>query len=205
MKADIKICGLRRKEDAKYVNEFEEIKYVGFVFAKSKRQIDIQTALEIKENLRSDIKCVGVFTDMDIEKVNDIADKSKIDIIQLHSDETVEMCQKANKKVWKYIAAKDEEELKKADVFAKYCDGILFDTYKKGIYGGTGETFDWDKIKDRGKNYFTILAGGIGEENILQAYEKIQPDVIDISSSVETDGYKDYEKIKSLIRRIRNE
>ncbi|MBR1445310.1 MAG: phosphoribosylanthranilate isomerase, partial [Firmicutes bacterium] len=195
----------RIKEDANYVNEFEEIKYVGFVFAKSKRQIDIKTALEIKAKLREDIKCVGVFTDTDIETINDISNRAKLDIIQLHSDETVEMCKKANRKVWKYIAVKDEEELKKADIFAKCCDGILFDTYKKGIYGGTGETFDWDKIKERGKKYFTVLAGGIGEENIIEAFEKVKPNVIDISSSVETDGYKDYEKIKRLIRRIRNE
>lgn len=71
----IKICGLRRAEDALMINEFEEIKYAGLVFAKSKRQISVDEAVKIKRNLRSDIKVVGVFADQNINEVSDIIKK----------------------------------------------------------------------------------------------------------------------------------
>jgi phosphoribosylanthranilate isomerase len=134
----IKICGLRRTEDAEYVNEFEEIKYVGFVFAKSKRQIDIQTAKAIKKRLRPDIKTVGVFADQSIEDIRHIADEVGLDICQLHSDETNEDCGKIRQTVWKAIAVKDGDSLAKA---AKYTNATAFvlDAYNAKERGGTGQ------------------------------------------------------------------
>jgi phosphoribosylanthranilate isomerase len=200
----IKICGLRRTEDAEYVNEFEEIKYVGFVFAKSKRQIDIQTAKEIKKNLRPDIKTVGVFADQSIEDIQHIADEVGLDICQLHSDESNEDCGKIRQTVWKAIAVKDGDSLAKAEQYTN-ATAFVLDAYNAKERGGTGKTFNWEVATAFAKKYNTILAGGIGSENIVKAYNTVHPQVIDLSSSVEENGFKSYNKIKELIQTIRKE
>lgn len=205
MKADIKICGLRRNIDAEYVNKFEKIKYAGFIFAESKRKIDVKTALSIKQNLRPDIKAVGVFADMSADDVIKISKEAELDIIQLHSDENREYINKIKNEtrisIWKSISVKDKKSLDIEDI-SDIVDCFLLDAYNKNVRGGSGKSFNWDLARDFSKNHFTALAGGINEENINQAYDAVKPDIIDLSSAVETDGFKDYKKIESLIRRI---
>ena len=204
MRVKIKICGLKTADDAFKVNDFQ-IDYVGFVFAKSKRIVSKETALEIKNNLRKDIKTVGVFADMSISEVREIADFVNLDVVQLHSDENDEFCGNfKNRILWKSISV----NLEKPEVIAerfKNADGFLLDTYTKDLRGGSGKTFKWKLARNFSEKYFTVLAGGLNEDNILKAYETVMPNVLDLSSSVETDGVKDYNKIKSLMRRIKNE
>ena len=197
---EIKICGLRSQQDADIVNDFP-VSYIGFVFAKSKRQIDTETALEIKKRLRPDIKTVGVFTDTNVSAVREIADKTGIDVVQLHSDEDNDFCQHFRDKiVWKSIAVRNRTALEKALSFD--VDGFILDVYDKNLRGGTGRVISWDLAGEFAKNYFTILAGGISPENIRDAIAAVRPDVVDISSSLETDGFKDYNKVKSLFEKL---
>ncbi|MCD8089866.1 MAG: phosphoribosylanthranilate isomerase [Clostridiales bacterium] len=196
----IKICGLRIPEDADIINSFP-VSFAGFVFAKSKRQINVNRATEIKKLLRSDIKTVGVFADMKLSEVRYITDLTGIDIVQLHSDENDWYCENFKDKiVWKSIAVKDGEALKAAENYN--VDGFLLDAYDRNARGGTGKAFKWDLAADFAKTHFTILAGGITPENIAEAIETVHPDVVDLSSSVETDGFKDYNKIKRLFEAI---
>lgn len=202
---DIKICGLRRTEDAEYINAFDAIKYAGFVFAKSKRQITVETAINIKKYLRRGLKTVGVFADMPFDDVRQIADEVQLDIIQLHSNETVQYCSELKNSgysIWKSIAVERGASLDKAAVYFDSVDGFVLDKYDKSAYGGTGISFDWNAAHSFSDKYYTILAGGINSENILQAYSVVKPNVIDLSSSVETDGFKDYKKIERLIGRL---
>ncbi len=201
MPMDIKICGLKRVEDALMVNEFKNIKYVGFVFADTKRKITAKQAIKIKAALRDDIKTVGVFTETSAEKISEVAKTVGLDICQLHSDENNDDCKNVCTKVWKAIRIKNAESLKNADSFTA-ADGFVLDKYKAGEYGGTGEAFDWNIVKDFSKNHFTVLAGGLNKDNILKAIEIVKPNVVDLSSSVETDGFKDYNKIKEFAERI---
>lgn len=201
MHTQIKICGLKRVDDALMVNQFESIKYVGFVFADTKRKITVEQAIAIKNALRNDIKTVGVFTETSAEDINKIADAAGLDICQLHSDETNEDCKNVKTAVWKAIRVKDEDSIKFADSFTNV-QGIVLDKYKANEYGGTGEAFDWNLAKAFSKNHFTILAGGLNKDNIISAIELVKPDVVDLSSSVETDGFKDYAKIKEFVERI---
>lgn len=204
MNAEIKICGLRSVDDILKINDFD-INYIGFVFAKSKRRVSKEEALEMKKFLKKGIKTVGVFADMDISEVKEIADFVDLDVVQLHSDENDEFCGNfKNRTVWKSISVKDTKPEIIAKEF-KNADGFLLDTYTKDLRGGSGKTFKWDLAKDFSKKFFTVLAGGLGEDNIFEAYEKVLPNVLDLSSSVETDGIKDYNKIKSLMRRIKND
>lgn len=206
MKAKVKICGLRRVQDAEYVNEFKEIEYVGFVFAEnSKRYITPKEARIIKEHLRSDIKTVGVFADMSISDINILSEDVGLDIVQLHSEETPEFCKQINSEIWKSIAVSDKHSLDNIDDYHDIVKGFLLDTYSPDLRGGTGKTFNWEIVRNFSQNHFTILAGGLSSDNILTAYDLVKPMVMDLSSSIETNGFKDYNKIKALIGRIRNE
>lgn len=199
----IKICGLQRPEDAEYISEFEEIAYAGFVFfEKSRRNVTVQQVLEIKKHLRSDIKTVGVFAEHSAEEIADTAAKAGLDICQLHSDETNEDCGKIDLPVWKAIVMKDASALETAESYTN-ASGFVLDSDSGKKRGGTGKTFDWETAESFSRKYFTVLAGGISSENILRAYSIVKPDVVDLSSSVEENGYKSYDKIKELINTVR--
>ena len=202
MPMEIKICGLKRVEDALMVNEFESIKYVGFVFANTPRKITIEKALEIKKNLRPDIKTVGVFAGQPMEEIIEIMEKADLDVCQLHSGETNGDCGLINKTVWKSISVKAKESAEIAESYTN-ADGFVLDTFKKNQWGGTGETFDWSAVEDFSKNHFTILAGGINSTNVNDAIEKVSPNIIDLSSSVEVDGFKNYDKIKEFMESLK--
>lgn len=199
---EIKICGLKRVEDALMINQFENIKYAGFVFADTKRKISIEKAVEIKNSLRSDIKTVGVFAGQPMEEVLYIMEKANLDICQLHSQETNEDCGLVKQTVWKSISVKDNESGKIAESYTN-ANGFVLDTFKKNQWGGTGETFDWSAVKHFSQNHFTILAGGINAGNVNEAIEKVNPNIIDLSSSVEVEGFKNYDKIKEFMDSIK--
>lgn len=197
----IKICGLRRVEDALMINEFENIEYAGLVFANTKRKVTTDEAIAIKKALRKDIKTVGVFTETEPDEINKIAKAVGLDICQLHSNESNEDCRAVCTEVWKAIRIKNAESLKYADKYT-FAGGFVLDKYKEGEYGGTGEVFDWNIAKDFSKNHFTVLAGGLNKDNVSAAIEIIKPHIVDLSSSVELNGYKNYEKIKEFMERI---
>lgn len=197
----IKICGLRRVDDALMINEFENIKYAGLVFADTKRKVTVDEAIAIKKALRKDIKTVGVFTETKPDEINQIAKAVGLDICQLHSDESNEDCRAVCREVWKAVRVRNEESLKEADAFT-CASGFVLDKYKADAYGGTGEAFDWSIAGNFSKNHFTILAGGLNKDNVLDAVRIVKPHVVDLSSSVEVNGYKNYEKIKEFMERI---
>ena len=192
----VKICGLMSFDDISYVN-IANPDYIGFIFAKSKRQISIEKAKALKENINIDINVVGVFVNEEIEKIADICNLNIIDYIQLHGQENNEYIEKlrklTDKKIIKAVDYSKENVVLDYDV-----DYLLLDNGK----GGTGEKFYWRSIKNIPKPFF--LAGGISEENIEEA-KGINSYCIDISSGVETDGKKDKDKIINIVRRVRNE
>lgn len=191
--AKIKICGLRREIDIDYVNELRP-DYIGFILTDGfKRSISTDTAKRLKARLDKNIKAVGVFVDDDIDKINDIVRQGIIDLVQLHGRETADYCKKINAPVIKYFKPDMFDQIGEYDT-----DYLLFDSGT-----GTGKTFDWSKIPGTDKPFF--LAGGIGSDNIRAAIESVNPFCIDLSSSVETDGYKSYDKIKKIMEIMKNE
>ena len=170
----IKICGLTRLEDIDAVNELKP-EYVGFVFAKSRRQITKEHAVTLRRYLDPEIQAVGVF-------VNELP---AIVAGYLEGGELI--------KAFSIKTREDVEKAKKSSA-----DYILLDHGK----GGTGESFDWSLIRNMDRPYF--LAGGLNAENVEQAILQTHPFAVDISSGVETDGVKDPKKITECIRRIRH-
>lgn len=199
----IKICGLTREQDIDAVNAALP-DYIGFVFAKSKRQIDGKKAKILKGRLNSFIKAVGVFVNEEIENVIKFCNSQVIDVIQLHGDENEEYIKRlknyVSNKIIKAVRVKEPDDIKKAMELS--CDYLLFDAYHEKEYGGTGKTFDWSVIPYINKPFF--LAGGINSCNIVHAIEHHNPYCIDISSGVETDGYKDPKKIMEVVAKVRD-
>ena len=198
----IKICGMRRKEDILMANTCRP-DYVGFVFAKSPRQLGIDGALELKKALDPEIQAVGVFVNEYPEVIETLCESHIIDMVQLHGDESAEYIQRLKEKVEvpviKALRVRDRQQIRKGAELP--CDYLLLDTYTKGMYGGSGKTFDWNLIPTIGKPFF--LAGGLKESNAGEAIAAASPYAVDVSSAVETDGYKDFEKVKRFIERVR--
>ncbi|KHD34736.1 N-(5'-phosphoribosyl)anthranilate isomerase [Clostridium acetobutylicum] len=199
----IKICGIRREEDIEIVNKYRP-NYVGFVFAKSKRQVDIYKAEKLADKLDVSIKKVGVFVNEDIEKVKEVCFRVKLDIVQLHGDENEEYIDKLKGfKVWKAVnvtAGKDVEKFKNYRI-----DAFLVDGYDGTNRGGTGKSFNWNLLKENQNKILKpiIAAGGLNIDNVEKCIEVLNPFAVDVSSGVETDGFKDEEKIKKFIMRVR--
>ena len=184
---EIKICGIRRKEDIDIINKYKP-DYIGFIFAKSKREVTPETVAEITKNLDKDIKKVGVFVNATYEKINEAVQAAKLDVVQLHGDENEEYISNLDCKceIWKAVRVRDGEDI--YDV--KGVDRLLLDKYTDKEYGGSGQTFDWHGSGSIKTDKPIMLAGGIKTENVIEGINIFKPVGVDISSSVETDGLK---------------
>lgn len=199
----IKICGLKREEDIAFVNEYLP-DYVGFVFAGEKRRIDDETARKLKLLLNPVIPVIGVFVNEDINHIVKLLKENIIDMVQLHGDETSEDITKLKKLVdcpiIKAVHVRSTEDITKAKDLP--VDFLLLDTYVDGMHGGSGTEFDKSLIPDKMGRYF--MAGGLNASNLNDVLEKYSPYAVDLSSGVETDGFKDKNKIKEVIEIVRN-
>lgn len=196
----IKICGLRRKEDIGYVNKLKP-DYVGFIFAPSKRQVSLYRARDLIRGLDQGIKKVGVFVNESRERVEEIGEACRLDILQFHGEEGVDLVTGFKRDVWKAFSIKDENSLK--DIGSYRVDGYLLDSFYEGKRGGTGKTFNWDLVAHLHREKFIILAGGLNLDNIGRAIARVRPQVVDLNSGVETGGYKDFNKMKTIIEKLR--
>ena len=195
----IKICGLKRLEDIEMVNRYKP-DYIGFVFADTKRKVSHELASELKANLDSDIISVGVFVDAPKEEILKLFNEGTIEIAQLHGSESedyiIDLKESTNNelKIIKAIEMSEDTDLLSYD--SSNADYLLLDSGK-----GSGKTFDWRLIrKDLKKDFF--LAGGLNSENITGAIEQFNPYAVDLSSSLEVDGFKNEDKIKEIMEII---
>ncbi len=202
MPVKLKICGIKRREDAGFLNEFQP-DFAGFVFAGVKRKIDFDTAKSLREILNPEIKTVGVFVNEDIDFIRRLADERVISFVQLHGDEDNGYIEKL-RTVCDLPIIKAQRIASRKDVKQYDSDYYLFDTKRSGEYGGTGESFDWNVLEGIEKPFF--LAGGINLGNLDEALKIAKEKgayALDISSGVETDGIKDKNKIQETVRRVR--
>jgi Phosphoribosylanthranilate isomerase len=198
---NIKICGLRRLVDIEYVNKLMP-EYVGFVFAKSKRIVSLAEAELLIKKLNKNIKTVGVFVNEDKQKVMQIAKQLDLKVLQFHGEEDNEYFKGFEDfEIWKAVGIKDEKDI--YNLRGYNCDGILLDSKVDGISGGNGKTFDWKLIDNFKLQCKLILAGGLNIENVSTAIKMAIPYAVDVSSGVESEGFKDYDKIKKFIEKVR--
>ena len=195
----VKICGIRRMEDIEIVNRYKP-DYIGFVFADSKRRVSHDLAYELKLNLDSDIISVGVFVDASLNEILKLFEEGVIEMAQLHGSESDEyiltLKEKTNSELKIIKAIEMSEDVDLLEYNNSYADYLLLDSGK-----GSGKTFDWSLIEsDLNKEFF--LAGGLDISNISDAIKEFDPYAVDLSSSLEVDGFKDESKIKELMEAI---
>ena len=215
----VKMCGISKVETIPAVVEAKPA-YMGLVFAPSKRQVTVDQAKILVEELHrgyakkygSDtehdkndtIKTVGVFVNETLDNLVRIADTANLDAVQLHGDEDETFIQslkeRTNVEVWKAIQIRTAADTEKwIDSSAEM---LLFDAYHKDERGGTGEVFDWSSL-DAFERPF-MLAGGIDSTNVARAIRTVRPYGIDISSGIETNGMKDDKKITAFTKIVKS-
>lgn len=185
----VKICGLSTAE-AVETAVLAGADYIGFVFAKSKRQVSLEQAQELAKRVTGKTKIVGVFVSPSLEDLEQAIAQVPLDIVQIHGTFDEALIPKISVPVIRAIQLRDGE----AQVSSQ-ADYLLFDA----PVAGSGQTFDWDLLKDQKIQQDFFIAGGLTVDNVRQARETFQPYALDVSSGVETDGHKDIEKIKAFI------
>ncbi len=200
----IKICGITNLDDGLEAIE-AGVDALGFVFVpNTPRYITPSQAKLVIKQLPPFITNVGLFVDSEIDEIEDIVNHCKLDAVQLHGNESPEMCSQISlqTKVIKSFHIKKELQVLRNEIENYRVDAYLLDTFIKGKAGGTGQTFDW-RIAE-GLSQRIILAGGLTPDNIGTAIAQLQPYGVDVSSGVEkSPGKKDTNKIYSFVRQVR--
>ncbi len=194
----IKLCGLKRVCDMEYANELAP-EYIGFVFAKnSKRYVLPENARILRKQLNKEIIPVGVFADEKIDRIAELINRHIIEVIQLHGNEDEEYINALQKRtkctIIKAFRIENREDIIAANHSS--ADYVLLDSG-----GGSGETFDWSLLREIERPYF--LAGGLTPDNVKKAITNLHPFAVDASSSLETNGFKDKEKMTAFVNAVR--
>ncbi|MBC1307337.1 phosphoribosylanthranilate isomerase [Listeria booriae] len=197
----VKICGLKYRTDVD-VAVANGADMIGFVFARSKRQVTADQAHMLAKNLPSTVKKVGVFVNESPSEINRIAATVPLDIVQCHGQETPEEVAKINYPTIKAFQVKDGKISGNIEAYPNSL--LLLDAPASEYEGGSGETFDWESLNDTIlPQEKIIIAGGLNAENVQTAIAKFHPFAVDISSGVETNGTKDPEKIITFIQKAK--
>jgi phosphoribosylanthranilate isomerase len=198
----IKICGITNLDDAMAAAEYGA-DALGFNFyKKSPRYIEPEKAAEIIYQLPPLVLPVGVFVNEHEKRVREIQSLTGIQVLQFHGDESPEFCERFESRVIKAFQVKDKESFHS---LAHYKVGaFLLDSYKDGLKGGTGVTFNWHLAVVAKSFGRIILAGGLNPDNVVEAAKLVQPYAVDVAGGVEKEkGIKDHTKLKKFIVEVR--
>ena len=196
----IKLCGLLRHCDIEAANQLGP-DYIGFVFSpSSRRYIPPEKAMELKRVLSPEIQAVGVFVNEAPDKVAGLLKNDVIDVAQLHGNEDENYMKQlrrlTDKPIMKAFRIETVSDIQRAEQCT--ADHILLDSG-----AGTGTVFDWSLIQHVKRPYF--LAGGLTLENVGDAVKMLHPYAVDVSSGIETDQYKDKNKMAMFVAAVRKE
>ena len=206
MAVAVKICGIRTPEAARAAAE-AEADLIGLVFAPSKRQVDVATARNIVDALRSsvygrDTTVVGVFVDDRPEHIMEVATAVGLDWVQLSGHEPVAVAAAIDLPSVKALRFDGDPSEAGWLQGAAGCDivPVLIDAHVPGSFGGAGVVADWDAARRVVAMRPVLLAGGLTPANVATAITAVRPWGVDVSSGVETDGVKDLDKIRAFVR-----
>jgi phosphoribosylanthranilate isomerase len=203
----VKVCGITNRDDAEAAVEHGAWA-IGLIHHKeSPRFVKASVAAGIGEEFRRRCEVVGVFVNPTIERVVQAAENAQLTMIQLSGNEGANFCSEVNRrtglKVIKAFHISSQADVKASTAY-RFTDFHLFDTGRKGVYGGTGETFDWDLLVSYHSPIPTILAGGLNPDNVTEAIRIVRPDAVDVASGVEREpGIKDRGKLASFFQAAR--
>ncbi|RRJ84924.1 phosphoribosylanthranilate isomerase [Aestuariirhabdus litorea] len=199
--ARVKVCGITRLEDA-LVAISAGVQALGFVFyPPSPRYISPVDAAGIIQQLPPFVTTVGLFVDASVEEVESAIALTQLDLLQFHGNEPADYCGGFSRPYIKALRVKGPEQIVRDMALYPDARGLLLDTYKKGVPGGTGETFNWEWVP--ASTRCVILAGGLNANNVGQAITAVMPYAVDVSGGVEAaPGIKDHSKILAFMSEV---
>jgi len=198
----VKVCGITRVEDAQAaINAGADA--IGLVFYEpSPRNVRIEQAREIAASVPAFVSVVALFVNADAQYVQDVLNSVRIDLLQFHGDEENDFCSQFQRPFIKAQRVRETSDVVASCVRFPDALAILLDSYKPGVPGGTGESFDWSLIP-KSQTKPLILAGGLTPENVAPAIKQVQPFAVDVSGGVEqSKGIKDPAKIDAFLSEV---
>ncbi len=206
----VKICGITKVEQGKAIASLGATA-LGFIcLEKSPRYVEPASIKRIVEQLPPKIDRIGVFVNDDREKIIRVVAEADLTGVQLHGDESPQLCQQlrqqlAGIEIIKALRIKTQESLAAANAYSDCADALLLDAYHPQLRGGTGQTIDWDFLATFKPSLPWLLAGGLTPENIIAAISQVRPNGIDVSSGVErSPGDKDLDKVAQLLAKVKD-
>jgi phosphoribosylanthranilate isomerase len=200
----VKICGITRPEDAELAVSLGAWA-IGLIFHEpSPRAVDVTTAAEIGSEYKRTAEVAGVFVNRPLEEVAELADVCSLSMLQLHGDEgpvyADELRRRTGLKIMKAARVRDAAGLQALNAF-RHVDYHLVDAHHPDLFGGTGETFDWELLRGRRSKVPLVLAGGLTPDNVADAIRATHPWGVDSASGTEASpGVKDPAKVQAFIR-----
>jgi phosphoribosylanthranilate isomerase len=216
----VKICGIKQEETLIGMSGLQ-VEYIGFMFAKSRRQVSPERAAELLAVARrtpmangKPPRVVGVFVNPTMEQLEETLSTVSLDVVQLHGDETPEFCRRVGERfeveVWRALPVTEDDGepidgTERLNDYRGAVSTVLLDT----AGGGTGKTFRWEVIPSYQETALRnglqlFIAGGLSPDNADQLITTYHPVGVDISSGVETDGVKDRHKIAAFVERVKS-
>lgn len=198
----VKICGITSARDAQYAVD-AGADAIGLVFyPPSPRYVSIEQAAEICSQLPAFITTVALCVDMPAAEVDALLQSLPIDLLQFHGDEGPGYCDQFKQPYMKAIRVAPDMAVEAEIRRFPGATGILLDTYRKGVPGGTGEQFDWQLIPQNLRSSI-VLAGGLNAGNIAKAIASVGPYAVDVSGGVEiSPGQKAADKIQAFMQQV---
>ncbi len=203
----LKFCGIRREEDVRFCNALLP-EYMGMILSQGfRRSAAPETAARLVQKKRPEIAAVGVFVNESTETILELLRQIPLDVIQLHGDENAAQIAQLRAKtgllIWKAVRVKSASDIASAQQLGADC--LVLEGYCSGQVGGTGKTADWSLIAQSAPKTPFFLAGGLRPDNLQDALQLVHPEGVDFSSGIETDGVKDFEKMKEIVKIVRGE
>jgi phosphoribosylanthranilate isomerase len=198
----VKICGITSPEDALNAARLGA-DAIGLVFyAPSPRSVDVPGARAVLRVLPPFVTAVGLFVNARLEEVREALDAVPLDLLQFHGDESPEDCECFDRPYIKAVPMREGVDLHDWASRYRSAKALLADSYKPGVPGGTGTSFDWSRVPmDTGKP--VILAGGLSPANVAEAIHRLRPYAVDVSGGVEAaKGVKDVDKMAAFFREV---
>jgi len=207
---DIKICGLTRSVDAEYADA-AGVEYLGVIFAGGPRERTPAQARDTLAGRRA--RKAGVFADQAEEVIASVVELVGLDVVQLHgrvdADRVERVRAATGREVWAVVRTSDGALPEHVDELADASDALLIDAHVAGQLGGSGVRVPWDRLGESldALDYHPriVLAGGLTPENVAEAIDLVAPNVVDISSGVESSpGIKDHARLRAFVAAVRS-
>ena len=209
----VKICGLTRRSDAE-VAERAGASFLGVILAGGPRLVDISIARDVLGPRRHTVRRVAVFGDQAIDEILTLSDLLDLDVMQLHGDPSpaqVSALRKVSSRaVWPVLRVEGIVLPSNARALAEAAGALVLDAKVVGQLGGTGTALDWEglveavtQLRTAVPGFELVLAGGLRARNVAHAMALLEPDVVDVSSGVETaPGVKDPVAIDAFVTAV---